>query len=131
MCPAKKTQALILRQSPATRKPVFHDVVVEDVPIPELKPNGLLVKVHAVSLNHRDLWIRKGMYPAIAFDSTLGSDAAGTVVAAANSGDELLNQRVFLVPMRGWETDLLAPETSLKYWAEYDIRALVHFPNTW
>ena len=34
----------------------------------------------------------------------------GTVVAAHNKNDEILNMRVFLVPTRGWEKDPLAPE---------------------
>ena len=34
----------------------------------------------------------------------------GIVVAAHDNGDELLNERVFLVPTRGWESDPLAPE---------------------
>lgn len=36
----------------------------------------------------------------------------GTVVASADSNDPLLNKRVFLVPMRGWEQDPEAPEST-------------------
>ena len=35
----------------------------------------------------------------------------GTVVAAFERDDPLLNKRVFLVPMRGWEKDPYAPES--------------------
>lgn len=72
-------------------------------------------------------WIRKGQYPGIVPGSTLGADGAGKcfllrnptashephpgiVVAAHDDNDELLNERVFLVPSRGWENDPLAPE---------------------
>ena len=34
----------------------------------------------------------------------------GTVVAAHDENNEILNMRVFFVPTRGWEKDLLAPE---------------------
>lgn len=35
----------------------------------------------------------------------------GTVIASADPSDPLLNTRVFLTPMRGWETDPDAPES--------------------
>ena len=42
----------------------------------------VLVQFHAASLNHRDLLIAKGQYnPRMALPRTLGSDAAGEVVA--------------------------------------------------
>jgi hypothetical protein len=37
---------------------------------------------------------------------------AGVVVAATDENDPLLNKRVFLVPMRGWEKDPDAPEST-------------------
>lgn len=37
---------------------------------------------------------------------------AGVVVAAADANDSLLNKRVFLVPMRGWEDNPDAPEST-------------------
>lgn len=38
--------------------------------------------------------------------------AVGVVIASADPNDSLLNQRVFLVPMRGWDKDPEAPETT-------------------
>lgn len=38
------------------------------------------------------------------------STLLGTVIAAHDESDEILNKRVFLVPTRGWEKDPLAPE---------------------
>lgn len=35
----------------------------------------------------------------------------GTVVAAARKDDPLISRRVFLVPMRGWESHSEAPES--------------------
>lgn len=37
--------------------------------------------------------------------------ALGTVVASSNPNDSILDKRVFLVPMRGWEKDPVGPET--------------------
>ncbi|KAJ7147790.1 hypothetical protein C8R43DRAFT_889419 [Mycena crocata] len=108
----RTTKALILQKSPPARKPLFHDAVVQEQLIPALKSGELLVKMGAVAFNHRDLWIRKGMYPRIAVGSTFGADGAGTVIAAADSADPLLAQRVFLTPMRGWKSDPNGPESN-------------------
>lgn len=54
-----------------------------DVPNPLIKPNEILVRIHAVGLNPIDYMIPKGTFkPMLKFDlpATLGSDLAGTVV---------------------------------------------------
>lgn len=43
--------------------------------IPTLSADQKLLKVNASSLNHRDIWITKGMYPGIKLGATMGSDA--------------------------------------------------------
>ncbi|KAF7291249.1 NAD(P)-binding protein [Mycena indigotica] len=101
------TRALVIRENAP-----YHDAVVERQPLRALRPGEVLVKIGAAALNHRDVWIRKGLYPKIAFGSTFGSDGAGTVVAAADPHDALLGQRVFLTPMRGWEKSPAAPESA-------------------
>ncbi|KAF7364142.1 putative zinc-type alcohol dehydrogenase-like protein YogA [Mycena sanguinolenta] len=108
----RTTKALVLRKSPPGRTPLFHDAVVQEQAIPPLKPGEVLVKMGAVAFNHRDLWIRKGMYPRIAIGSTFGADGAGTVIAAADPADPLLKQRVFLTPSHGWESDPNGPESN-------------------
>ncbi|KAI8982793.1 NAD-P-binding protein [Trametes punicea] len=108
----KSTKALVLRKSALATKPVYHDAVLEERPIPELKPGQVLVRIHAAAFNHRDHWIRKGLYPGIGFGSVIGGDGAGLVIASADRHDPLLQKRVFFVPMRGWERDPEAPETS-------------------
>ncbi|KAH9931711.1 NAD(P)-binding protein [Epithele typhae] len=105
-------KALVVRKSANPTKPVFHDAVIETRPIPALKPGELLVKVNAVAFNHRDSWIRKGLYPGIGFGNPFGTDGAGIVVAAADVSDPLLNKRVFFNPTRGWISDPDAPETT-------------------
>ncbi|MEL6865933.1 MAG: zinc-binding dehydrogenase [Bacteroidota bacterium] len=48
---------------------------------PDLSPQeGMaIVRVKAAALNHRDVWITKGLYPGIVFPSILGSDGAGII----------------------------------------------------
>lgn len=54
--------------------------LIENAPLPELGENDILVKLHAASLNYRDLIIPKGKYPFPMKDGVVpGSDGAGTV----------------------------------------------------
>ena len=48
----------------------------EDVPDPEPKPGEVLVSLRAASLNHLDLWIRKGL-PSVPKPRILGADGSG------------------------------------------------------
>ncbi|EGN95835.1 hypothetical protein SERLA73DRAFT_155109 [Serpula lacrymans var. lacrymans S7.3] len=107
----QSTKTIVLKKSPEGRSPVYHDAVLEERPIPALKPEEVLVKIGAVSFNRRELWIRLGQYPGITFGSVLGADGAGTVIASGRPDDHLILKRVFLVPMRGWDTDPEAPES--------------------
>ncbi|KAG6876942.1 hypothetical protein C0993_011856 [Termitomyces sp. T159_Od127] len=105
------TKSLTVKKAPAQGNPVYHDAVIEQKPIPALKRGEVLVKIGAAAFNHRDVWIRKGQYPRIAFGSVFGADGAGTVVAAYEPNDPLLKQRVFLTPSRGWEKHPDGPES--------------------
>ncbi|KAJ1301973.1 hypothetical protein OPQ81_000810 [Rhizoctonia solani] len=71
-------------------------------------PQGqVVVKILCAGFNHRELWIRKGLYPAIKEGATLGADASGIVVSGP---EHLLNKRVLIVPMVGWETNPRGPD---------------------
>ncbi|KAG5730804.1 hypothetical protein E4T56_gene6362 [Termitomyces sp. T112] len=107
----KFTKSLTIKRASAQNDPVYHDAVIEQKSIPELKKGEILVRIGAAAFNHRDVWIRKGQYPRIAFGSVFGADGAGTIVAAHEPNDPLLNQRVFLTPSRGWEKHPEAPES--------------------
>ena len=50
-----------------------------DSPEPALKEDQVLVDLKASALNHRDVWITKGMYPGITTPMILGSDGVGQV----------------------------------------------------
>jgi zinc-binding alcohol dehydrogenase/oxidoreductase len=73
-------------------------VRVEHVPDPEIGPGQVLVRLHAASLNHLDIWVRKGL-PSVPKPRILGADGAG-VVAEVGAGVEGLavGQRVVLNP---------------------------------
>jgi NADPH:quinone reductase-like Zn-dependent oxidoreductase len=73
---------------------------VEQVPDPEPGPGEVLVRVLAVSLNHLDLWVRRGMPGVtIPFPRVLGCDGTGEVVALGEGVDGLrVGQRVVIEP---------------------------------
>src|SRR6202166_3821753 len=74
-------------------------LIYEDVPDPQPRKDQVLVRVRACSLNHLDVWVRKGL-PGVKLPHILGSDIAGEVVEAGEyvSGFKA-GQRVLLSPM--------------------------------
>jgi zinc-binding alcohol dehydrogenase/oxidoreductase len=72
------------------------NLLVEDFPAPEITGNEVLIRIKAAALNHRDLWITKGLYSKIKLPVILGSDCAGVIekcgpnVSALKPGDEVI-----------------------------------------
>src|SRR5207237_3307218 len=58
----------------------------EDAPDPEPGPGEVLVELRTASLNHLDLWIRKGL-PSVPKPRILGADGAGIRV---DTGDPVV-----------------------------------------
>ncbi len=54
------------------------ELKLKEVTQKKAQEDDIIVNVHAAALNHRDVWITKGMYPGLKFPCVLGSDAAGT-----------------------------------------------------
>jgi NADPH:quinone reductase-like Zn-dependent oxidoreductase len=82
------------------------NLVIEDIDIPKIKQDEVLVKIKYAALNHRDLWICKGLYAGIKLPVVLGSDCSGIVqeigkdVTEINVGDE-----VVINPSHNWGED--------------------------
>jgi zinc-binding alcohol dehydrogenase/oxidoreductase len=70
-------------------------LVVEDVPAPQPQEGETLVRVRAAALNHRDVFITRGLYPGITLPVILGADAAG----------EVDGKPVLIDPMIDWGED--------------------------
>jgi len=71
----------------------------EDVPDPQLRKDQVLVRVRACSLNHLDVWVRKGL-PGVKLPHILGSDVAGEIVEVGEYvGGFRTGQRVLLSPI--------------------------------
>ena len=98
----------------------------EDAPDPVPGTGQVLVELRAASLNHLDLWIRKGL-PSVPKPRILGADGAGVVVAGdgftpgdrvvINPGHDLGNGRVsvFGEHSDGTHAELIAVPSSQVY----------------
>ncbi|HST25767.1 MAG TPA: zinc-binding dehydrogenase [Gaiellaceae bacterium] len=67
----------------------------EDAPDPEPADGDVLIRLRAASLNHLDVWVRKGL-PSAPKPRILGADGAGLVETAANGFEA--GQRVVVNP---------------------------------
>ncbi|KAK1827612.1 putative zinc-type alcohol dehydrogenase-like protein yoga [Podospora conica] len=98
---------------------VWYPLQLNTIPQPVPGPGQVLVKISAVALNHRDLFIRQHLYPNISFTHPLLSDASGVVTALGPSpsprATSLLHRPVLLTPSRGWASDPLGPEAADKF----------------
>lgn len=79
------TQKYYSLPEPSQRKG-FSDLSIKEGPVPEPEANQVLIKVHAVSLNFRDLIIAKNQYPLYLKDGNVipVSDGAGEVVSVGS-----------------------------------------------
>jgi NADPH:quinone reductase-like Zn-dependent oxidoreductase len=71
----------------------------EQLPIPEPGPREVRVRIRAVSLNHLDLWVRRGG-PAfhLEYPHRLGSDLAGVVDAVGPGASAAIGTKVVVQP---------------------------------
>jgi NADPH:quinone reductase-like Zn-dependent oxidoreductase len=85
-----------------------------EMPASELRPGKVLVRVHAVSLNFRDLMVVKGLYnPKMQLPRVLCSDGAGEVVTVGDGVDRVkLGDRVCGIFMQRWIEGPLTAEKS-------------------
>lgn len=83
---------------------VFHDhgglevLRYEEVPDPAVGPDEVLLEVKATSVNHLDIWVRRGI-PGIELPHISGSDVAGIVAGVGELVDTIhVGQRVIANP---------------------------------
>jgi NADPH:quinone reductase-like Zn-dependent oxidoreductase len=98
----------------------------EDAPDPVPVTGQVLIQLRAASLNHLDLWVRKGL-PSVAKPRILGADGAGVVVSGdgfargdrvvINPGHDLGNGRIAVVGEHsdGTHAELIAVPQSQVY----------------
>lgn len=81
-------------------------LVLEERPDPTPRRGQARVRLAAAALNHRDLFISRGMYPGLRLPTVLGSDGCGVVDAVGDPADaDWIGQRVVLDPSLDWGDD--------------------------
>jgi len=93
-----------------------HRLLLKDVPTPTPGPKDLIVSMQAAALNHRDLFIRQHLYPAISFEVPLLADGYGIVTSVGSAvSKSWIGKAVILTPGRGWKNDPDGPESATGY----------------
>jgi zinc-binding alcohol dehydrogenase/oxidoreductase len=96
----------ILNQHPmkaAVLKNLHEPLVIEESEKPKAAPGEVVVQLKAASLNHRDVWIQKGLYPKITTPIIPGSDGAGIVTEVGEGVDEKwIGKEVIINPSQNW-----------------------------
>jgi NADPH:quinone reductase-like Zn-dependent oxidoreductase len=108
-------KAVAIRKVDGKPGQVYYPLELVDLPDPKPKHNEVVVKVEAAALNHRDLFVRQHLYPAIAFGVPLLADGCGVVVDAGSSAQKWKGKRVILNPGTGWKDDPDGPESPTGY----------------
>ncbi len=87
-----------------------HNLSITDHLMPIVDDGHVIVKIKASALNHRELWIQKGLYPGMTLPCILGADGAGTVVETMDTDQsEWLHRDVIIYPGYDWGKSEDAP----------------------
>ncbi|KAI5778874.1 hypothetical protein EDC01DRAFT_756172 [Geopyxis carbonaria] len=103
-------KALILKKVEGKPGEVYYPLELTTLPLPPPGPDQVHLTFLAASLNHRDLFQRRHLYPGISFTAPLGSD--GVALVTGPPSHPLLNRRVLPCPGRGWTASPLGPESA-------------------
>jgi len=83
---------------------------LSEISKPVISPYEVLVYLKASALNHRELWIQKGLYPGMALPCVLGADGAGIVTeVGSNVNAEWIDKEVIIYPAYDWGSNEEAP----------------------
>lgn len=76
---------------------------MEEVTIPSLREDEVLVRVKAAAFNRRDWWIQQGQYAGLKFPIILGSDGTGVVERlGSDRHQEWMGKSVIINPGNNW-----------------------------
>jgi zinc-binding alcohol dehydrogenase/oxidoreductase len=116
-------------------------LVVKELPTPAPGHSEALVLIKAAALNHRDVWIQKGLYPGIKTPVILGSDGAGIVTEVGDAVDKKwIGKEVIINPSHNWgdNPDFYGPDHKIlglpdngtfATYCKVEARYLVEKPN--
>jgi len=88
---------------------------IKTIEKPEILKEEVLVKITASALNHRELWITKGLYPGMKLPCVLGADGTGIVEEVGDSSSEQwLGKKVIIYPAYAWGENQQAPSRNFR-----------------
>ena len=88
---------------------------LKEVAIPKLGNGEVLIKLQASALNHREIWIQKGLYPGMTLPCILGADGTGIVTKVGEDVDSRwIDQEVMIYPAYDWGTSNKAPSRKFR-----------------
>jgi NADPH:quinone reductase-like Zn-dependent oxidoreductase len=103
-------KAIILRELGGPER-----LALDEADDPRPGPGEAVVALRAAALNHRDAWIRKGLYAGITLPIIPGSDGAGEVAEVGDGVDRTwLGRHVVVNPSLGWGPDARVQGPSYK-----------------
>ena len=83
---------------------------IKELPAPTAKEGEVVVAIKASALNHREIWIQKGLYPGMTLPCILGADGAGVVTEIGKGVDmKWKGKEVILYPGYEWGDNDSAP----------------------
>lgn len=83
-----------------------HPLEIREMKQPVPIKDQVLVRLHAASLNHRDIWVRNEQTTVPDLGVVLGSDGCGVVEAVSEEGDpSLVGKEVIINPSLEWGKD--------------------------
>jgi zinc-binding alcohol dehydrogenase/oxidoreductase len=90
----------------AIQLPAVNQLKLRDLSDPAPDAGDVVVKLHAVALNHRDVWIKAGQYAGLKFPIIPGSDGAGVIESAGLTvGSTAVGDEVIINPSFSWGPD--------------------------
>ena len=90
-----------------TLENINEPVSIKEMPKPEPSEGELCIELKASALNHRDVWVQKGMYPGMSLPCVLGSDGAGVVVSTGSGVNKVwLGKEVVINAGMNWGDNL-------------------------
>lgn len=90
-------------------------LALKEVLRPEPGRGEVLVKIQAAALNHREIWISRGLYPGMKLPSILGADGAGVVASVGPGVDGAwVGESVIAYPATGWPPEAAWPTRDFK-----------------
>jgi len=80
----QRMPAIVVRET--GKKGDWNELSIEEVPLPQVKQDEVIVQVHACSVNRADLLQRRGLYPPpLGASSIMGLDFAGTITEVGSN----------------------------------------------